>query len=193
MEQAPTSPKPLRVMAPQRPCLALCLVLILGGCGAGRAPVWDPSAANLPAYTASDAALLDDRLSPEVFGAVVDPSDPVGRRASLADGIVRARLVTVTRDSTGQSESYVLELQPAPPALKGPDIAERLALTIPPANPSFAFVKSSDSELVGRPVIVIYKRYNEGGQATLRWHIEADNPRVMEALDRARIMGELGR
>lgn len=177
-----------------RPRFALVCLLFWAACGPARqTPADGTSAANLPPYTAKEAALLDDRLSPEVFGAVVDSSDPVGRRAAVADGIVRARLVTVTRDSTGQSESFVLEIQPVPPALKGPDISERLALAIPVENPSFAFVKSFEAELVGRAVIVIYKRFNEGGQPTLRWHIEAENPRVVGAIDRARIMGELGR
>lgn len=169
-------------------------ILFLVACSSGPPPAtWTPQAEGLPPYTVRDAALLDDRLSPELFEAAVDPSDPVERRARLADGVVRARLTTVTRDSTGRSENYVLELAPVLPALKGPNISDRLSLTIPPENPSFAFLKSFGEELVGRSVIVIYKRFAEAGQATLRWHIEADNPRVVGALDRARLMGELGR
>lgn len=182
-------------MTPPRARLVLILALISTACGPTGGGRGAPSApaAPLPPYTAADAALLDDRMSPEVFGAMVDASDPVGRRAALGDGIVRARVITVTRDSTGQSEKFLVDLQPVPPALKGPDIAERLGLTIPPENPTFAFVKSFESELVGRSVIVIYKRFDEGGQATLRWHIEAENPRVLGAIERARIMGEFGR
>lgn len=191
MEQGSACPT---AMPKPHPRFAALVLAFLAACGPPRqTPAGGPSVVNLPPYTAAEAALLDDRLSPEVFGAEVDPSDPVGRRAALGDGIVRARLTTVTRDTSGRSEAFVLDLQPVPPALKGPDISERLTLTIPTSNPSFAFVKSFEAELVGRPVIVIYKRFSEGGQATLRWHIEAENPRVLQAIDRARIMGELGR
>jgi hypothetical protein len=147
----------------------------------------------LPPYGPAEAALLGDRLSPELFGGEVDPSDPVGRRATLADGVVRARVVTVTRDSTGESEAYVLDLQPVGASLKGPSIAERLSLRLGTDNPSFGLVKSLDAELVGRAVIVIYKRFAEAGQPTLRWHVEADSPRVQTAIERARLLGELGR
>ena len=174
------------------PRWCLILILALGACGGSRAgPAADPTLANLPPYTAADVALLDDRLSPEVFGTEVDSSDPVARRATLGDGIVRARIITVTRDSAGQAERFVVTLAPVPPALKGRDITEALSLSIPTTNPSFGFVKSFETELVGRSVIVIYKRFAENGEATLRWHIEADGPRVLQAIDRARIMGEL--
>lgn len=171
--------------------MLLVLVLALGACGGTRSGPVDHTLGGLPPYTAADAALLDDRFSPEVFGAEVDSSDPVARRASLADGIVRARITTVTRDSTGRAESFVVTLTPVPPALKGRDVSEPLALSIPTTNPSFGFVKSFEAELVGRTVIVIYKRYAENGEATLRWHIEADGPRAAQAIDRSRIMGEL--
>lgn len=170
------------------------LLLFIAACGPSRSgPAADPSAANLPAYAASDAALMDDRLSPEVFGAEADASDPVGRRAALADGIVRAKVVTVTRDSSGRDERFVVTLAPLAPPLKGPSVSESLGLGISPTNPSFGFVKSFEGELVGRVVILFYKRYAENGEPTLRWHVEADNPRVNQAIDQARIMGELRR
>jgi len=191
MEQAAVA-RPGRPMSVPRAIPAFFLIL-LAACGPSPSGPVSAAGTPLPPYTAADFALLDDRFSPEVFGAVVDAADPVRQRASLADGIVRARIVTVTRDSNGQREAFVVELTPVPPSLKGPNVSERLALSIPIENPSFAFVKSFEAELVGRPVIVIYKRFAEGGQATMRWHIEAENPRVLAAIDRARLMGELGR
>ena len=180
-------------MPPTRSIVA-ALVACVAACGpSGPRPAADPDLAHLPPFTASDAALLDDRLSAEVFGGEAEAADPVGRRAALADGIMRAKVVTVTRDSTGQAESFVITLAPLPPALKGPSVSESLSLSIPPTNPSFGFVKSFEAELVGRVVILLYKRYAEDGESTLRWRIEADTPRVNRAIDQARIMGELRR
>lgn len=193
MEQAPSPPGFAPQMSASLPRLAALLVLAAASCVPAASAARDPAAGPLPPYGAAEAALLDDRLGAEVFGALVDTSEPTGRRAALADGIVRARVTTLTADNSGGSESYSLELAPVGDALKGPSVNERLVLSIRVTNPSFAALKASADELVGKSVIVLYKHFNESGQASLRWHIEADNERVLRAIEQARLLGAFGR
>ncbi|MFO0571067.1 MAG: hypothetical protein U0263_35870 [Polyangiaceae bacterium] len=167
------------------------LLIGLSACTVNRNPVRDAAADGLPAYTVRDAGLLDDRFSPELFGAIADSSEPTAERAKLAEGIARGRVVTVTLDSTGETEHFVVDLALVSPAVKGALPDEKVSLSVGAESPSFAFLKSVESGLVGTPVVLLYKRYNQGGQATLRWYVEAENQRVVGAIERARLMGEL--
>jgi hypothetical protein len=124
---------------------------------------------------------------------VADPTDPSGERARRAEGIVPARVRTVTRDTTGEAESYLLDVAPSGPALKGPSPTTPLSLTVPAANPSFPLVSSMDSRLVGTQLLLFYKRYADGGEVVLHWRAELDGPRVRQVIENAKLMSELGR
>lgn len=152
-----------------------------------------PSTQGLAPFAGPETQLFDDTLSPEIFGAPADPSDPLEERARRAEGIVPSRIRTVTRDLTGEVESYVLDVMPSGPALKGPNPSTALSLTVPPANPSFPLVSSTDSRLVGTQLLLFYKRYADGGQVVLHWRAELDGPRVRQVIENAKLMSELGR
>jgi hypothetical protein len=170
--------------------LVLAAVLA-GGCGSSQGRSVEPSADGLPPYTTADAPLFDDGLSPEVFAGEVERAEPTEARARAADGIARVRFVTVTRDSTGDGESYALEVSPSGPPIKGTGLPATIGLTLGASNPSYALVRNAEAGLVGVAVLMFYKRFNESGRAVTRWHIEADNQRVNKAIERARWLGEL--
>jgi hypothetical protein len=191
MEQAPRPPVPK--------FRELLLVALLGAglvaaCSArSNSPGADVAASELPAFTADDSLLLDDSFSPEIFGAVVDSSDPLGARARRAEGIQLVRVATVTRDANGDRERYVVEVAPADSAAKGQGLSGPVTLTLEEANPSFAFVRSVDSDLVGTRLVLFFRRYNDGGRVMLHWHVEAANQRVQKAVENAKLMNEFGR
>lgn len=173
---------------------ALLAVALLTACASAQPTGPIPTnAAYLPPYGGQEASLFDDTFSGEVFGATADESEPLRPRASFADGIVPVRVRTVTRDATGDEESYLVEVVPAGPALKGPNPSSGLSLTVPASSPSFPLVRSVDAGLVGATLLLFYKQFQDSGSAVLHWRGELDTPRVRQVVDNARLMGELGR
>ncbi len=172
---------------------ALCALAACGPAGAGSAAA--PSAAALPAYSAAEAALFDDTFSPDFFGlerpVAPDRDTRLRARVQVADTVFPARVATVTRDSSGDRAGFSLELQPTGPALRGRDVTQRVVLSVGPTSPSFAWIESVGTDLVGTRLILLAKRYNDGGVVSLHWHGEPDSPPVRQAIDRARLLSEV--
>ena len=162
------------------------------GCGPSQSTTIQPGVEGLPPYTSADVPLFDDGVSAEVVGGEVERGEPTQGRAKAADGVARVRFVTVTRDSTGEGESYALEVAAVGPPIKGPALAS-LGLTLDARNPSYGLVRNADSSLVGVAVLLLYKRFNDSGRPVTHWHIEADNDRVQKAIDKARLLGAFER
>lgn len=170
----------------------LLAAALVAGCGPAPRPSPTPGV-GLPGYGGQEQQLFDDTLAPEVFGGAPDPSEPLQARARYAEGIVPVLVRTVTRDASGEGESFLVDVAPAGPALKGPSPEGALSLTISRASASFALVRSVDSSLVGTRLLLFYKRYWSGESAVLHWRAEADTARVRQVIEQARLMGELGR
>lgn len=171
----------------------LLAAALVAGCGPTPSRAPPPSAGGLPGYDAREQQLFDDTLAPELFGGAPDASEPLQARARFAEGIVPCQVRTVTRDASGETESFLVDVAPSGAALKGPDPQGSLSLTIPRTSASFALVRSVDSSLVGARLLLFYKRYWSGQDAILHWRAEADTPRVRQVIEQARLMGELGR
>jgi len=145
----------------------------------------------LAPYAGPDLQLFDDTLAPEVFGAFPDSSDPLAARARSAEGVVPVRVRTVTRDTTGEVESYTVDVVPSGPALKGPNPTTSLALTVPTSGASFPLVRASEAGLVGSGLLLFYKRFQDRGAVVLHWRAELDTPRVRKVVEEATLLGEL--
>ncbi len=184
---------------PKRWSLVAALLLALAtvasvACGPSGRPKAPLAGQQLPPYDADAATLFDDSIAPDVFGASVDGSeaanDPVlASRTAQAESVLPVRVSTVTSDTGGESPSYTLMLQPAGPPLAGKPLTRPIGVEIGPDSPSYAFVHSADSTLVGREFILFFRHYNEQGQTTLHWRGEADTAALRSAVERARLVG----
>ncbi|MCB9577511.1 MAG: hypothetical protein H6717_10855 [Polyangiaceae bacterium] len=173
--------------------LALCLAAT-ASCGPepeANAP--DPVA--LAPYTAADSALFDDTFSPDFFG--LERPTPVGEdrrltaRARSAALVLAGRVSTVTRDRRDALESYVLVLTPTG-VVRGESSAGPITLEVDASSPSFPWIRSTETDLVGRGVILFAKRYNDHGARVLHWHAEADTPEIRRAVESAMLVSEVG-
>jgi hypothetical protein len=187
-----------RALAPRlrRRLLSLALSLFFAcaaqGCGPSAAPVAAPVSEGLPSYTAEEAALFDDTIDLTVFGRVPsirpaeDPKLP--ERVLHADSVVLVKIATVTSDR-GQATSpfFQLAFKPLAPAFTGSTPTEAVAVTVAPNSPSYQFVVLTDAGLIGRVVVLMFKRYKESGSTVLHWHIESDTKEVREAIERAKL------
>lgn len=174
----------------------VAVALAAAGCsGSGPATVAAPTTENLPPYGPGAAALFDDTFSPDFFGLErpeAPDSDPKLRtRVQTADTILPARISTVTRDSAGGRSSFTLVLTATGAALRGSSSSEPLTLTVGPESPSFPWIESIGTDLVGVPLILLAKRYNDAGKALLHWHAEPDTPILRRAIERAGLLSEV--
>jgi hypothetical protein len=177
-------------------CLATAACLALGhvGCGPPR-PTTAPKAAKFPAYGAAEAAIFGDTIAEDFLGgerAVPAHLDErLGLRVRTA-AVFAARITTVNRDSLGdEGPHYSITAQPVGPVLAGQDEAEAVTLLVPPASASYTWVRTLETALVGRPLILFMKRYNDAGVARIHWHLEADVLPVRIAVERAKMLREV--
>ena len=167
------------------------------GCGP-TAPTSTPKALKYPAYGAAEAALFGDTIAPDFLGAErqkpVTEDEFLALRVAEADSVLSARISTVNRDSRGdEGAHYSLRAVIVGPALAGRNEAEPVTLLVPPSSASYSWVRALEAALVGRPLILFMKRYNDAGSARIHWHLEPDNLPVRMAVERAKLSREVGR
>lgn len=163
-------------------------------CGPPDQPEAPPSEAQFAPYGPQAAQLFDDSIAPEVFGASLTghdaASDPaLGQWTEQAESVLPVRVSTVTSDSGGENPSYTLELRPAGAPLAGSALRQPISIEIAPTSPSYAFVRSADSTLVGKEFILFLRHFTEQGRTTLHWRAEADTQRLRAAVARAGLVG----
>lgn len=150
----------------------------------------------LPPYTAEAAALFDDTLASEIFGVPGAEQTPAHQqrrlygRVSEADVIVPVRVATVTRDGIGEHVRYNLSLAPIADPLRG-STEGTVEVEVGPTSPSFALVRSEDTRLVGRQLLLLMKRFDESGVTTNHFRGEPATPENIERVRKLMALDEL--
>lgn len=178
-------------------CLALVIVLGLAACAPvpksdGARPTWE-----LPAYKGQEVGLFNDSLAGGIFGVSVGDDDPeadpmLAQRVALADGVVAVRLMTLNEDARGGVISYQLVLNQKGDVLLGEALTGPLSVTLDHDNPSVTFLRAASSRLVGTTMILLMRHYNQDGVPVVHFRAEADNDAVRKAINRAKLLRELG-
>ncbi|MCA9632085.1 MAG: hypothetical protein KC766_30735 [Myxococcales bacterium] len=174
--------------------LTLLAFLVLGACGPSATSSSTPL--GLPAYTATSAALFDDTMASEIFDMPSAEQTPAQRqrqlygRVSEADVIVQVRVSTVTRDGTGEDVRYTLSLSAVATPLRG-EVDAPIEVVVGPTSPSFALVRSEDTRLVGRQLLLLLKRFDESGTRTNHFRGEAATPANVAQIRKLMALDEL--
>jgi hypothetical protein len=155
-------------------------------------------ASDLPPYTPEAAVLFDDSFARDVFDPTLaqhgnDWQRALVLRTRYADAIVRARISTVSRSSAplDSSESiHELVLNPLEPALAGQTSGEPIAVQLSPQSPAYGLIARGGSSLIGKTVILFFKRYNDEGREAIHWHAETDTDVVKHAIIVAAALGD---
>lgn len=176
------------------------LMCVLGagtvaGCGSSSPRVVS-AVAGLPEYTPAEASVFGDTLSATVFG--LPPELPPGddtklaERAQRADTIVGVRIATVSAESLAGVRGYTLSIITDPTPIAGAAPDSQIELRIGPGNPSLSRVQTADTSLMGRRFLLFSRRYADGGEPTLHFHGEADNPDVRKVIESAKALDAMG-
>lgn len=176
------------------PCLVV--VLTLAGCG-GSQPRAASATEGLPEYSAEEAAIFGDDLSPSVFGLPTET--PIENDSRLvdwvndADAIVKVRVATVSQEELAGKKGFALTLSVEPETLKGQLAENSLEIQLGPSSPALSQVLTAGSQFVGRRFVLFVKHYSRRGEPELHWHGEGDTPAVHQAIERTNALDEVAR
>jgi hypothetical protein len=143
------------------------------------------------AWTGSEAVLFDDGVD---VGALPISDAPPSRdesneaqipsRINAAEGVLLAKFISVSTEPSGDRKRYRLELTIEGEPYAGvapPDMPFSLALE--PEAPAYGTIRALDSRLIGRKMVVFYRRYaNDDGAAVIHFHLSPATKPVLEAI-----------
>lgn len=166
-------------------------MLLAVACGK---PKTDPRAPSKPdsAWTGSEAVLFDDGIDVGALpvGDVAPTRDETAEaqipsRIDAAEGVVLAKVISVSTEPSGDRKRYRLELavEGEPYAGTTPPSDEPFALALEPEAPAYATIRALDARLVGKKLVVFYRRYStdEGG-AVVHFHLAPPTKAVLDAI-----------
>ncbi len=148
----------------------------------------DPAA--YPTYAAEDALLFDDSAAVEIFGLAIeaDSSDRLlESRIRRADSVLHVKIATVTREN----DAISLTFRPMGEALAGDPAADPIDLLVTNTNRIYPLVRNAGESLLGRSLILIFRRFNDQGTIVTHWRAEPDTARVRAKVARARAMRDV--
>ncbi|MGH7293573.1 MAG: hypothetical protein ACRELB_01510 [Polyangiaceae bacterium] len=174
---------------------------VLAGCGAGTPGPRDPDRP-LPPYAGHAVDLFDDAIEPLAVGYPMDNSaSPQGdtrlrERTQTGDAVVRARVLTVTSKVEDSGRSWQIGLHTLERLGGSGPLEKDFALSVGPHDPGAGIVQAFESRLIGKSLVVFVREFaHEGAPAAkageardpgdLRFHIAADSPDVLKAVNAA--------
>lgn len=144
----------------------------------------------IAAWTGEEARLLDDGI--DVGAVPLGDAAPlrdeesealVPQRVAASDGVLVAKVIAVSAEPLADNKKrFRLELSVVE-TLAGKSPGATLELEIAPNGPAFGTVRALDARLIGRRVVVFYRRYaSEDGDAITHFHLSAATKEMVEAV-----------
>lgn len=138
----------------------------------------------LPSFTPAESALFDDQFDEAVFGKIAwYPSTKLTDRVKLADSVTVARIVTASEQASADGETTVIvECRTQGQPLAGGPSEPTVRLTLAPNSPSHRFFRWQRPTLLGKDVVLFYRRYNQAGEERVHFRAEPNIPAVHSAI-----------
>jgi len=137
----------------------------------------------LPSFTPAESALFDDQFDEAVFGKIAwYPSPKLADRVRLADSVTVARIVTASEQDADGGSTVVVECRTQGQPLAGAAPQPTVRLTLAPNSPSHRFFRWQRPTLLGKDVVLFYRRYNQAGEERVHFRAEPNIPEVHSAI-----------
>lgn len=170
---------------------ALALALLIAACGKSNKDPRTPAKPDT-AWTGSEALLFDDGIDVGALpvGDVAPSRDEsneaqIPSRIDAAEGVVAAKFIGVSTEPSGDRKRYRLELLAEGEPMAGmapPD--SPFALALEPEAPAYGTIRALDARLIGRKIIVFYRRYStDDGAAVIHFHLSPPTKAVLQAIE----------
>ena len=163
--------------------LATAFALVSLSCGPAVRPASE-EVVELPSFTPAESVLFDDQFDEAVFGRIAwYPSHKLSDRVRLADTVTVARIVTASEQPTADGGALVIvECRTQTPPLAGAPPDPTVRLTLAPNSPSYRFFRWQRPTLLGKDVVLFYRRYNQAGEERVHFRAEPNTPAVHLAI-----------
>jgi hypothetical protein len=160
--------------------------VVSASCGPAVRPPTE-EVVELPSFTPAEAVLFDDQFDEAVFGRIAwYPTPKLTDRVRLADTVTVARIVTASEQPTADGGVLVVvECRTQSPALAGAAPEPTVRLTLAPNSPSHRFFRWQRPTLLGKDVVLFYRRYNQAGEEHVHFRAEPNTPAVHLAVQQA--------
>ena len=176
---------------------SVLLMGALAACDARPPDVPSVPQVKLLAWDGDYPALFDDGIELPALGvsldgqpASADPQLPAQVRAS--ELVTRVTVATLSRDGNGEHSRYILSVRVEPNALVSRHfVVDTLDLTIQDSNPSYELVSSYENTVRGRTFIAFLRRFQGPEGPVVHWHLTADAPDVVQAVQVASTLASL--
>jgi hypothetical protein len=173
--------------------LAVLALLPGSGCGGdiGQARSRVPP---LPAYTPGDARLFDDGVEARALGFEIGDTTGIDDRllpdrVEASDGVLRARVVTVTSKAEDSGMGLQLSLQPLE-TLAGRHAPDGdFTLFASAKSPALELMKAAEGRLAGLSFVVFVRSFADtaGNDGTLHFHLAPDDQAEQERVRAASV------
>jgi hypothetical protein len=175
--------------------LALAVLLALASCTPKAKGPQGPTRP-LSSWVGEEAQLFADTmdagaLPPNVPGTDRDEENEakIPRRLDLADGVIGAKIIGLNSETRADKNLYRVELAVEGQPYSGKGIESPFTLIVLPDSAPYAAFKTGGSNLIGRKVVVFFKRYapvEEGEAPITHFHIAPMTETVLKAIETAK-------
>ena len=176
----------LSVRLPSSRLLIIVFVLTQMACSAAHRPA-EVEVIELPAYTPEESSLFNDEFDEAALhGGAWSPDALFAERVRRADGVQAARIQTAGENpATKFGETITVQLTPIGNALAGQGRTDPLELVLPRSNPSYRLFRWQLGLVLGKDVVLFYRRYTQDGETRVHFRAEPNDTQVYAAVQQA--------
>lgn len=177
---------------------SIVVAVLSVGCGAELTP--PPSAPPAPPYTERDAQLFDDGVEARALGLEISGSSAkddrlLSDRVEASDGVVRARVVTVTSKAEDSGTALQLSLHAVETVAGKHAPSGDFTLLASPRSPAAGLLGASEGRIVGMTFVVFVRGFAPANPAesdsVLHFHIARDDKDEQDKVRAAYSLGTL--
>ena len=170
---------------------------VLAACGPGAPVVHAPGETALPFYDSEQAELFDDAIEPAAAGMGLGGTHPpladdraFREREHAADGVMRARLTTLTGNAEGPEAAFQITLEPIERLSGKRAPTAPLTFRMDRTSRAFGILRAKGDALAGK-TFVMFARQFAGVPAVWHAHLAPDSKEVETAVKDAAALREL--
>jgi hypothetical protein len=154
---------------------------------------------HLPVYEGRATELFDDGIGAQALGAGIEPTlspeerELLRERTNLGDGVVRARVVSLTSAQDESGPRWFFGLHTVERLTGERPVPDNFTLLIDGKAPGARLVRALDGQIIGANVVAFLREFvsTQGKKGELHFHLAGDSKDETDAVRVAALVGDL--